>query len=706
MKRNIDPGDQMHVWRKSDWAWLIFLLCVVTLAWSGAYNRWTAHDWATPISYGGDGFAQLTAAKAFAEGQIPAILPKNPEAFGAPFHANWNDYPSVDEGLLVWTGLLARAFGVFTGVNLSLLSASLLAAASFYFVSRQLGSRALISVMGATLFALSRFAFARSVDHLTLTFYWHVPLGLLVIWYCLTRESMEKDRRTLWFCIAVAVLHGIQNPYYTGMFFQFLLGTSLYHLVRREQWRRILLPLGLAGVLCLTFGVMNLDTFYYRIANGPNPAAVVRNFAGLELYALKPIELIVPIIHRLTALQDWGMNRYARQAYVVGEIGSPYLGFVGIAGLFLLVGETAIHLARQKVEKVSFQVWCVLWVLAYSIIGGINGLMGVFGIILFRSSNRYSIVILSLVLLFLAQRLTDLTRRWNRVGVFALAAFLTLLGLWDQVPAAPARALTAARRKVVQADAAMVRTMEAALPTGAMVFELPIMDYPEVPPTLGVADLEHFRPYLHSRHLRFSYGSDKGRNRERWQREEEQLGIPHLVSVLESYGFSAIFINRKGYADTGAALVRELEALGKRQIFEPTSEFYCFGLTPVKHPALPPEFDGSWYGTQGDANHYLRWSSGNAAILFYNEEATPRKAQLSFGLETVKRRHVSISAGSQKLYDASLEPEQTKQVDLALLLKPGKNELRFETDVLAELPGNGDQRKLAFDLLDFRVTEE
>jgi hypothetical protein len=67
---------------------------------------------------------------------------------------------------------------------------------------------------------------------------------------------------------------------------------------------------------------------------------------------------------------------------------------------------------------------------------------------------------------------------------------------------------------------------------------------------------------------------------------------------------------------------------------------------------------------------------------------------------------VSISAGSQKLYDASLEPEQSKQVDLALLLKPGKNELRFETDVPAELPGNGDQRKLAFDLVDFRVTEE
>jgi hypothetical protein len=707
MKANNHPIEQTHFWRRMDWAWLALLLCLVTLSWCSAYNRWTSHDWATPLSYGGDGWGQLTGAKAFADGEIPAILPKNPAVFGAPFRANWNDYPSVDEGLLVWTGLLARAFGVFTGINLALLSASLLAGASFYFVARQTGCHVFISVAGATLFALSRFAFARGVDHLTLTFYWHVPLGLLVVWYCLRRRSLYQDRRRFWFCIAVAVLHGIQNPYYTGMFFQFLVGTSLYHLVRKAGWPRILFPLGLAGVLCLTFLVMNLDTFYYQIANGPNPAAVQRSYADLELYALKPIELIVPLVHRLSALQDWGMNHYARQAYVVGEIGSSYLGIVGIAGLLLLVGITAVHLARQELAKISFHIWCVLWIFAYSIIGGVNGFIGLFGLILFRSSNRYSIVILACALLFLTRRLTDLTSKWKGMAISGLSVFLTILGLWDQVPLPPSHSQTIERRKLVQADAKMVRTIEARLPPGASIFELPIMDFPESPPTLGVDNMEHFRPYLYSLHLRFSYGSDKGRNRERWQREADQFGTAHLVDQLESYGFSAILINRKGYADGGAALLQELESLGKKQIVEPQREFLCFGLTPLARPVLPPEFDQAWYALEGDASHDRRWSSGNASILLFNPEAAPRRVRLSFRLETLKPRHLTISQHSQKLFDAPLESKDAEHpVELTALLQPGTNEIRFQTDRPGEPPGTADLRNLAFSLLDFKVSPE
>lgn len=530
----------------------------------------------------------LAGAKAYATGESPPIMPKYPASLGAPFQANWNDYPIVEEGIWAWTGLLVRIFGLFQGTSLAVLSAHLLAAASFYFVARRMQCRPAFAMAGAALFALSRFIFNRSLSHLTLTFYWHVPLAILVIWSCLSRDSLHKSRRMVFFCIAVAVLHGVQNPYYTWMFLQLLLGVALYHLIRKRPWPRILFPLAIWGVVLLTLGVMDFDTLYYRFVHGPNATAVTRTYAGLELYALKPVELFLPVIHRFDPLQQFGLTKYAKEAYVVGEMGSPYLGLAGIAGFLLLVWETVKRLARQQPDQVPFHIWPILWILAYSVIGGINGLIGLLGMILFRSSNRFSIFILAFVLLFFMRRLTLLTQRWHWVSAAILAGSIMIVGAWDQIPWPPPVAQTAAMRQTVRADAAMVAKLESTLPKGAMIFQMPVMDFPEVNPVRGVADYEHFRPYLTSSTLRFSYGSDKGRSRERWQQEAEKLETSRLVSLLESYGFSAVLINRKGYEDGGAVLLRDMQALGKTEISVASPDFLCVALTPVAHPTLPP----------------------------------------------------------------------------------------------------------------------
>jgi hypothetical protein len=114
--------------RLAGWVWWVVLLVSVTLLWCAAYNRWTALAWSTPIVYDGDATAVMANAKAFASGEIKPILPKYPASLGAPFVANWNDYPSPAEGIFLWAGMLVRLFGIFVGSNLTLLSAHLLAA--------------------------------------------------------------------------------------------------------------------------------------------------------------------------------------------------------------------------------------------------------------------------------------------------------------------------------------------------------------------------------------------------------------------------------------------------------------------------------------------------------------------------------------------------------------------------------------------------
>jgi phosphoglycerol transferase len=691
---------------RTEWPWWVLLFLIVILLWCTAYNRWTADSWRTPIVYDGDVTAVLANAKAFASGEIKFILPKYPASLGAPFVANWNDYPSPAEGIFLWAGLFVRLFGIFIGSNLTLLSAYVLAAASFYFVARELGYQRLLSLAGAVVFSMSRFSFARNLSHIGPVFYWHVPLALLVLWWCGGPSSVLRDKRKLIFCFAVAVVHGIQDPYFSGIFLQFLVFTSVILLMRREAWSRVLFPLLIASAVLAVCVLMNVDTFYNRLFNGANSVALVRNYAALEIYALKPLELFLPALHRVSALRNWVQNAYFQQAMVLGEIGSPYLGIIGIGALGWLVWTTALAAVNQAKEKIPSHFWLVLWILIYSVIGGANGFLGLFGVILFRGTNRYSIVILAVLLLFLVRQLTTLTRSWNRFALLLLAASITVVGFLDQSPLPPRRSEIAQVSEQVTSDGRLVATLEAKLPPGAMIFELPVVVFPEAGPVREMRDYEHFRPYLQSHSLRFSYGNIKGRTRERWQTEVIRFGAPYLVSRLERYGFAAILVNKKAYDARGAALLAELSAAGRSEILCESDDLVCLRLQPASNPILPPEFDENWSDLEANATDNWRWSLGDAQIVLYNQSAQPRDMRLSFSLSSPKPRMVQISSNGKELFAHSFsEVVEAKPVHLVVNVPPGRCKLLFHTDIPAALPGNGDPRRLAFLVQNFTIED-
>lgn len=686
-----EKKDSRHGERLS---WLI-LLGLVTLIWCAAYNRWTREAWRTPIDYSGDTSAEFAAVKAMATGEIMPILPKNPASLGAPFAANWNDYPTSDEAIFAWWALLVPVFGLFAAGNVALLSAHLLSAASFYFVCRILRYHRIWATACALLFSMSPFAFVRGLGHLILTFYWHVPLGILVVWWCVSGSVTFQSRKKLWACVAVAVLHGIQNPYYTGLFLQFLAIAALVCLVRGHGWRRAIVSLFLIGVALATLVLMNLDTLYSSLTLGPNNLAVIRNYSGVEFYALKPLELFLPHVHRLASFQNWASRVYFSQTVLQGEFGSSYLGVVGSAAFVFLLWIAFRALARGEAQSPQPHLAGIGLIFAFSVVGGINGILGVFGFVLFRCSNRYSIVILTLVLLFLVRGLSQLTRTWRPVPLFMVAVLIALLGLWDQVPFPPANEKIAKVAGQVAADRRFVASIEGRLPRRAMVFELPVHGYPEEGYVNNMFDYEHFRPFLYSRSLRFSYGSDKGRTRERWQEEVMLFGSYSFIQTLESYGFSAVLVNKKAYPDRAASLLLDLGSAGRSNVLAESQDLVCISLHPVLRPGIPPEYDRNWYGAEGDSTDSWRWSVGNATITLYNLDSGPKRVRLTFRIETPQPRSLDIYAGSKKVYSASIDPAHPpERLNLILLLRPGTNELSFRTDRPGEPPGNGDLRSL------------
>jgi phosphoglycerol transferase len=98
-------------------------------------------------------------------------------------------------------------------------------------------------------------------------------------------------------------------------------------------------------------------------------------------------------------------------------------------------------------------------------------------------------------------------------------------------------------------DARYVRGLEARLPAGAMIFQMPYRSFPESRPLHQMPDYDQLRPYFHSRSLRWSYPTMRGRPGDAWLARLSQREPPALVADLSDAGFEGLLVDRLGYPD-------------------------------------------------------------------------------------------------------------------------------------------------------------
>jgi len=494
----------------------------------------------------------------------------------------------VEEPQFALFGILAKMFGLFPGYNLGLLIGHLLAAATFYLVARASSCTVSWAFVSALAFGLAPYLFAQSPHHITCQYAWHVPLFLLVWRWCATDSGLTLASPHLKAALAIAVITGVQNPYYTNVFCQLTLLGGAIVAWRMRSWAPLTGALAVIAAAACAFAMMNIDTWTYRAAHTANPGALLREYKWLDIYGFKLVDLFIPpVAHRGQSFAAFGLAH--RQASPLLDEGAAYLGLIGIAALLWLVATAVRNAVEQRTSAVPLEAWQVLWIVIMFNTGGLNAIVGSFtGFTMFRTACRYSIVILAIVLLYAARRLSDWQRTATehtppdmlQIVTRTAVAGLCLLTLWDQVPRAPTPDERALIARQVQADREFVGTMEAALPSGAMVFQLPVMDFPEAP-LPGVPSYDHFRPYLYSKDLRYSFGAIKGRERDRWQREVQELlvrgatvdqqaqkirfdveNVRRAVDKVKELGFSALYVNRNGFPDRGKGLEEALLEIG------------------------------------------------------------------------------------------------------------------------------------------------
>ncbi len=552
--------------RRRDLAVAAGVALIIALGWSLEYSFLGEHRLTDPISYRGDALFAAASIAAARRGDFLPIASKVIDSLGAPFQASWNDFPFTEDWIIFLIGLLAKAVGTIAAVNLGYVFAAMMNGVSMYAVTRQYRLPREGGAFAGILYGLASYLFVRSVHHYTLCFFWMVPWNVLVSSWLASRKGIPLRSRRFAIAAVTTVITAWGFVYYSFFAAQLFVLGSVSGLLRNGRKFTFWPAAALAAIMGVAVGLVNLDSILWVRANGPNSAVLARNPTDIEQYALKPVNFFVSgHLHRWEFMRTiW--RHATEQTMIGGEHPGAYLGMVGGACLLGLGVYVMWMLARGKADRAVGWAATVAWLIVGHSVGGLNSVMGLTGFRLFRSVNRVSVVILAVVLLFGAWMLPRLLRRLPARVRWAALVLLAVAGCYEQIPMTDPQDDIARMRRVAEADRKLVAAMEANLPKGSSVYELPVMDFPEVPPHYGVDGYELFRPYFYADTLKFSHGDVKGRPNALWKFRVEGLPVPQLVAELKKAGFSGIYVNRKGYADGGEGLVRAFLENGCRLI--------------------------------------------------------------------------------------------------------------------------------------------
>ncbi len=510
----------------------------------------------------------------------------------APYVANWNDFPGEDLAFFL-PGQLAKVFGLFLGPNLFFMLMQMLCGATFYFVGRSFNYQRCWAMMGAIAFAFAPIIFYRGIGHISVATIWHLPLMIFTLVWLNHPEKTSFSEKSAWrIAMAASIIAGCFNIYYTALY-AFILGVNwLARFIRKDRSSQKIAVL----ILLILFAefVQHFNHFLFQWQEGRNHIAMTRDLATLLIASLTLPDLFLSPAHQssfLNAAFPFAANYYDNfQSNLTTESRISFIGLTAALGLIILFTQSTLLIFEKKWAQINHWFWLALGIFAFSITGGLNFVLGAFGYLLIRSNNRFAIFLMIIGLYFVCELLSKKPQyRYRWIAACAVAVF----AIWDQVPAQhTSLKYSLGAQSLVDAGShkAFAKTLEASLPSSAMVFQLPVHPFPEMGGEENMSDYEQFMPYIYSQGLRFSYGSNKGREDTLWQSALVKLPLADELQKLQSYGFSAVLIHKNGYKDHAKELIGQIKQL-KYPVIDENDNLLAFRLQPAQQPVSPaPEW--------------------------------------------------------------------------------------------------------------------
>ena len=324
-----------------------------------------------------------------------------------------------------------------------------------------------------------------------------------------------------------------------------------------------------------------------------------------------------------------------------------------------------------------------------------------------RAWNRISIFIAFFALATIGLGLDAIGRRFfpARRGL-ALAGLTVILvfGIFDQSTrlAIPNYRATG---KSYGSDSLFVAAIQREMPRNAAIFQLPYMPFPETPTINDMQDYDPLRGYVHATDLRWSYPSMTGRPTD-WGAQTQSLPMTTLVDGVIAAGFSGIWVDRFGYADSGMTVIAELrQLLGAPPINSTDGRFaffdlrrYATGLKAARpavemqrlriallHP-LEDTWGAGFYGPEPNSS---RWARPTARAEVVNPSVRPREAVFDAIVQTLAKGSYLLTVkgpgGFSKTVPISSAP---RVVEVELPLPPDEPDHVRRTAPVTLAPGD------------------
>lgn len=558
------------------------------------------------------------------------------DLLGAPLGQDMRAYPGSAGDLwnLVALKLLSLCLSPAQTVNVAFLLGFPVIAAVTFWCLRTLRLRWATAVALGAVYAWLPYHFLHGQKHLFLSSYAVVPLACMVVLAVLTqRLEIGRGGWRRWVpAVSVMVLLGGTGIYY-AVFAVVLVGSvGALAAIAARTWRPLLTAVALGAVSVAVAALAALPSLLYSWANGTS-GVEGRSYAAVEFYGLKITGLITPVQdHRIPLFA--AVRRLMTGTYIPGE-NMDALGLVGAAG-FVVICVAALVLRpgdSQLLHRLRPLGIVTLTAVVWSTVAGLSGLLALIGFTQIRGWARMSVYIgflavagAGMVLDRLVDRLGRGRRRLPALGP-TLTALVTVAALLDQTTNAMVPDYSA-DKAAWTADATYFAQVQDELGTGAALFQLPLVPFPENPPVVKMNDYDHLRGLFHS-DLRWSYGGIRGGDVE-WQSAALSRGLATALPALVSVGFDAVYVNRDGYADGGAAVEAELvQTLGDvtpivsadgllavYDLRDYAARLAAAGVTlpdpqTVLHPATLV-YDDSVGAEQSDTTSSWRWAGATA----------------------------------------------------------------------------------------------
>jgi phosphoglycerol transferase len=256
-----------------------------------------------------------------------------------------------------------------------------------------------------------------------------------------------------------------------------------------------------------------------------------------------------------------------------------------------------------------------------------------------------------------------------------------------------------------------------------MIFQLPYVPFPEHPGFHKMQAYDHLRGYLHSKNLRWSYGTMKNRDGDRAQSAVAELPAEEFAEALAFAGFSGIYLDRFGYEDNGAAKESELSALLQTQpLVSPNGRLVFFNLGDYAkrlrekypesewetnrelsfHPLLL-DWKGGFSGLENSPGKTWRWCAAEGELHLKNTASLPRTIRLD----------MSFATGHPELDDFTISGLISEQLKVGsalvpysktITVPPGESVITFRS-AAKRVDAPLDPRFLVFRIENFKMTE-